>query len=461
MTASSQDFDSPLQEEIPFTISIESTLQRLIRESKVADQPNIHTLRHKWNQLGAEFSFEVEPALTLTDPYHTTVFFQMLKTAESFGQKEAVVYKKDIYENPVRRLSKLIKSYWHGLTRRIDESHLDQILQDTKTSSGAVHYLYVPHTDEEGYSYFSSVAQKLGNRLVVERLPENITPEYVKSLNENHGLLSLAIEKTESGYKGVPFVVHGGRFNEMYGWDSYFILKGLIVDGEIALAKAMVDNFIYQIEHYGKILNANRSYYLTRSQPPFFTSMIREVLPHLEKGSATKAWLKRALKASIKEYREVWMGSQKLTEIGLSRYFGSGTGPCPEVESGHFGQIYSKFAQKYSMDPKLFEEQYLDGSLQIPELDEFFVHDRAVRESGYDTTHRWDDRCADFAPVELNSLLYQIEIDIARLIEEEFDGDLDGEKALNWREAAQCRSERINTYFWNEEKGLFFDYNVV
>jgi len=454
-------FDSTCQEEAPFTVSIESALQRLIQESGASDQDTIHTLRHKWNQLGTEFSFEVEPALTLTDPYHKTVFFQILKTAESSGQTETAVYKKDIYENPVRRLSKLIKTYWHGLTRCIDETHLDQILQDSKTSSGTVHYLYVPHSDEEGYSYYSSVAQKLGDRLVVERLPENVTLEYVKSLENSHGLLSLALEKTDSGYKGVPFVVPGGRFNEMYGWDSYFILKGLIVDGEIALAKAMVDNFIYQIEHYGKILNANRSYYLTRSQPPFFTSMIREVLPHLEKSSATKAWLKKALKAAIKEYREVWMGPQKLTDTGLSRYFGSGTGPCPEVEEGHFDHIYATFAKQYSMNPKDFKEQYLNGSLQVSELDEFFVHDRAVRESGHDTTHRWDDQCADFAPVELNCLLYQIEIDIARLIGEEFDGDLDGETALNWREAAQQRKEKINTYFWNEEKGLFFDYNVV
>ena len=74
-----------------------------------------------------------------------------------------------------------------------------------------------------------------------------------------------------------PYVVPGGRFNEMYGWDSYFILLGLEADHREALAKGIVDNFLFEIEHYGSVLNANRTYYLTRSQPPFLTSMIRAV----------------------------------------------------------------------------------------------------------------------------------------------------------------------------------------
>jgi alpha,alpha-trehalase len=74
-----------------------------------------------------------------------------------------------------------------------------------------------------------------------------------------------------------PYVVPGGRFNEMYGWDSYFILLGLETDHREALGKGMVDNFLFEIEHYGGVLNANRTYYLTRSQPPFLTSMIRSV----------------------------------------------------------------------------------------------------------------------------------------------------------------------------------------
>ena len=78
-----------------------------------------------------------------------------------------------------------------------------------------------------------------------------------------------------------PYVVPGGRFNEMYGWDSYFIQVGLVQDGEYAPAKDMADNFLYEIRNYGRILNANRTYYLTRSQPPFLTQMLLAVYqPH-------------------------------------------------------------------------------------------------------------------------------------------------------------------------------------
>ena len=75
-------------------------------------------------------------------------------------------------------------------------------------------------------------------------------------------------------YLPKPYVVPGGRFNEMYGWDSYFIQVGLLKDNELDLAKDMADNFLYQVKYYGKVLNANRTYYLNRSQPPFLTQMV-------------------------------------------------------------------------------------------------------------------------------------------------------------------------------------------
>ncbi len=71
----------------------------------------------------------------------------------------------------------------------------------------------------------------------------------------------------------------------MYGWDSYFIVLGLLQDGYVSLAKSIVDNFVYEIRHYGKILNANRTYYLTRSQPPFLTSMALAVYERLPRGN--------------------------------------------------------------------------------------------------------------------------------------------------------------------------------
>jgi alpha,alpha-trehalase len=102
------------------------------------------------------------------------------------------------------------------------------------------------------------MAEKDFAQIEIRRLPEDLT-----HIGEQ-GLL----------YLPKPYVVPGGRFNEMYGWDSYFIQLGLLQDGEIELAKDMADNFLYEIRQYGRILNANRTYYLTRSQPPFLTEML-------------------------------------------------------------------------------------------------------------------------------------------------------------------------------------------
>src|SRR5262249_44808880 len=129
-------------------------------------------------------------------------------------------------------------------------------------------------------------------------------------LIHEHGLL----------YLPRPYVVPGGRFNEMYGWDSYFIQMGLLRDGELDLAKDMADNFLYEIREYGKILNANRTYYLTRSQPPFLTEMLLGVY----RRTLDRKWLEAALPAIDKYYR-YWTSPPHLTpQTGLSRYFDLG-----------------------------------------------------------------------------------------------------------------------------------------
>ena len=397
---------------------------------------------------------------------------QELKQADDAGQDVASLDFRRVFENPVQRISRLIQDvYWDGLTRQIDGDHLDTVLKDEKMSTDGVPFLYVPYSDTLALHYFSALfgAGSDGPFRVV-RLPRVITPVYVKSLDGRHGLLSLGLTVDDRGrIVGLPYVVPGGRFNEMYGWDSYFIVLGLLADGRIDLARSMVDNLVYQIVHYGKVLNANRSYYLTRSQPPFLTSMALAVYEDLPKISQSKDWLKEVLRAAIQEYHVVWMNGDHLTETGLSRYFGSGTGPPPEVESGHFDAIYRPYAEARGMDIRQFERLYKQGEIDVPALDRFFAHDRAVRESGHDTTYRWHvdgDRCADFVTVDLNSLLYKTEIDIARVVEEEFGDALildngQAELAQEWNRRADQRKALIRQYLWDASYGLFFDYDVI
>src|ERR1700732_4116251 len=127
------------------------------------------------------------------------------------------------------------------------------------------------------------------------------------------------------------YVVPGGRFNEMYGWDSYFIILGLVEDKRMDLARDMVENFFFEIENYGAILNANRTYYFTRSQPPFLTSMIREVYEHPTGKGLSKAWLAKAYDYAQRDYA-LWSAPPHLAgDTGLARYYDIGDGPVPEM----------------------------------------------------------------------------------------------------------------------------------
>jgi alpha,alpha-trehalase len=402
--------------------------------------------------------------------YYLSNLLQELQLLREAGKDTGQIRFDRIYESPVHRISRSIRElYWHGLTRRIDESGLPSIVRDPKTrTKNGIRYLYVPPSDTPAVEYFDGVSRRHPDwNIKVVQLSKHITPAYVKSLDEKPGILSLALDRNADGtFSGAPFVVPGGRFNEMYGWDSYFIVLGLLHDGVVSLAKSIVENFIYEIEHYGAILNANRTYYLTRSQPPFLTSMALACAQFMPDDSTRHAWFQTVLQAAIQEYNNVWMNPRRRTPIGLNRYFDSGSGIPPEVEPGHYDRILAMYAKKHRMGVKEFEREYEAGTIKDPDLDRFFVNDRAMRESGHDTSYRLLNRCADLATVDLNSLLYKIERDIGTIIEQEFGGSYsrsDGgvEKSVEWFKKAENRRELIDRYLWDAGRGMFFDYDVV
>jgi alpha,alpha-trehalase len=401
--------------------------------------------------------------------YFLSNLLQELSLASESGLKTFELKPERIFEMPVDRISRSIRElYWGGLTRRIDEAGLVKILSDEKTASvDSLRHVYVPADDAVAFNYLSNAAKKHPElKAKVDYLPQKITADYVRKLDGYHGLLSLGTSVNAKGkLEAIPFVVPGGRFNEMYGWDSYFIVLGLLQDNRIDLAKSMVDNFIYEINHYHQILNANRSYYLTRSQPPFLTSMTLAVYDKMQKNSESKNWLKRAMQAAIKEYKEVWTNPQRLTKTGLSRYFDFGYGPPPEVESGHFNPVFSKYSQVLHLYPEHLEAEYRSGKLKSTELDTYFKHDRCMRESGHDTSYRLEGRCADLVTVDLNSLLYKIETDLAQTIEKEFNGEFAAngniERTTDWTARANKRKELMNRYLFNPQRGMFFDYDFA
>ena len=185
------------------------------------------------------------------------------------------------------------------------------------------------------------------------------------------------------------------------------------------MAKGLVEHFIFEIRHYNKILNGSRSYYLARSQPPFLTDMALQIYNQLDRSDleANRQWLKRAIQAAIKEYHTIWVAEPRIDpKTGLSRYRPEGVGIPPETEATHFTHILEPYAAKHGLSINEFSERYNNETIREPELDEYFLHDRAVRESGHDTTYRLEKRCANLGTIDLQSLLYKYEVDIATAI---------------------------------------------
>jgi alpha,alpha-trehalase len=390
--------------------------------------------------------------------YHLSNLLQELVIAKNKGLTEVDINTDVIEEKPVHRISKMIKGYyWNGLTRTMDAAGIKNLIHDSKNEALVSKKLriYIPFQDTIAFDYYENLEDKFP--ITTIKLPENISPDYVKSINKKPGILSLKLESIGDKLIGVPFVVPGGRFNEMYGWDSYFESIGLLIDGKVGLAKGMADNFQYEIEHYGKILNANRSYYLTRTQPPFYTSLIREVY----EVTNDKNWLKKHLKTAIKEYETVWMvKGKRLTDNGLNRYLAEGIGITPEAEEGHYNAVLKSFAEEANMSIPEYERKYAEGSIINKALDDYFVHDRTVRESGHDTSYRIEGNCADLNLVELNAMLYKYETDFAEIIDTEFNGRCEDYTSKFWTEQAEARKKAVNKYLWNEHEGLYFDFNV-
>jgi alpha,alpha-trehalase len=458
----------------PIKVNVQDTLSRLLAEEDTDDDKKITVDDRDVGGGRGDKAFIVKSdgRFSVLGAYSLSCLLEELALARDQGRAEIELDPARLTEPPIDRISRNIRErYWDGLTRRVDEDFLPQMLADPKLAPGdTARIIYVPGDDQRALGYFREVSARHPDwRLQVIALPGEITPDYVRSLNGRHGVLALALVEKDGRLQGAPFVVPGGRFNEMYGWDSYFEALGLLADGRLDLARSMVDNFVYEIEHYGMILNANRSYYLLRSQPPFLTSMALAVYERTPQDEAARAWLARAMKAAVLEYENVWTAPPRITERGLSRYAGAPLGPCPEVEPGHYDHALKRYAEEAGMSPGQYYTGLLTGAMREPALDAYFRHDRAMRESGHDTSFRFDDRAEDFLPVDLNSLLYKYEMDLASTIDEVFGGQWqmsEGrvETAGRWRERAAARKARMQELLTvpasGEFAGVMFDYDL-
>ena len=249
-----------------------------------------------------------------------------------------------------------------------------------------------------------------------------------------------------------PYVVPGGRFDEVYYWDSYFIMLGLVASGRHDLADDELKNFAALIDRYGHIPNGNRTYYLSRSQPPFFSQMVGLLAEH--DGESIYLRYLPELKA---EY-DYWMnGAASLGPGQASRH----------VVRLADGTVLNRYWDERAAprDESYREDVATAHSMPRRDADELWRDLRAGGETGWDFSSRWfaDDRTlatidvTSLIPVDLNSLLYGLERTLAKAYQLQGDAS----RAENFSARASARADAIRRLLWDPRIGAFADYDFV
>jgi alpha,alpha-trehalase len=367
-----------------------------------------------------------------------------------------------------------IDQAWRTLTRSMDDC---SALADSKVGTRPV--LYLP-ADLPKPAQLDGIAAHC-------HVDVRVLPRAIDQLGD---LQPTRLPQQGLLYLPNPYVVPGGFFNEMYGWDSYFIVLGLVADHREGLARGMVDNALFEVAHYGAVLNANRTYYLTRSQPPFLSSMIRAVLDDpasFPDQSTALAWLRQAYPLAVRDHATWMRGQHRAGDTGLARYFGYG-GASPVLEmrdDSYLRGVIDWLLAHPAQDPGylLRASQHPDATeaatLKTASCDvqastvcagawskgyrlraDYFLGDRAMRESGFDTTFRmgpFGGSTHHYAPVDLNSLLYRYERDL-----HDFAVQLgQSADAQRWAAVAEARRAAIDKYLWRPDRGMYMDYDFV
>ena len=257
-----------------------------------------------------------------------------------------------------------------------------------------------------------------------------------------------------------PYIVPGGRFREVYYWDSYFTMLGLQQDDEIEIIQHIVDNFAHLIKTVGFVPNANRTYYNTRSQPPFFALMVGILAE--EKGIEVWTQYKEALE---QEYA-FWMdGTEKLSDENLT-YRRVVRMPDGSILNRYWDDSDTPRAESYREDIATVEEAIAEN----PAIDSkvMYRHLRAGAESGWDFSSRWirpdenglfplkNIHTTDIVPVDLNALLFHLEqrLTLVYHIEQNMD-----KKAYYFKQS-QARLATVRKYLWSEDQQFFMDYDT-
>jgi alpha,alpha-trehalase len=262
-----------------------------------------------------------------------------------------------------------------------------------------------------------------------------------------------------------PYIIPGGRFREIYYWDSYFTALGLMVDKKYDIVISMLENFIDLQQQFGLIPNGNRTYYLSRSQPPILTLLVDLVFSTKEYQNATSAYsflnvkddfFKIAVKSIENEYN-FWMdGVEQLTPSNPTN---------KRVVLLEDGSVLNRYWDDIAEPrPESYREDFeLSSILPKHKRAEFYRNIRAACESGWDFCSRWlknehdllTIQTTNIIPIDLNCLLFHLEKKLAYYY---LILDLP-KQSQQYQLASHRRKLAINKYLWSEQLGFYFDYN--
>lgn len=248
-----------------------------------------------------------------------------------------------------------------------------------------------------------------------------------------------------------PYVVPGGRFREVYYWDSYFTMLGLLESDRAAQVGQMLDNFAHLVETVGHIPNGNRTYYLSRSQPPYFAAMVGRY------AEATDTSRALVYLAAIERELAFWMDGVDSVAPG---------GAYRRVVRLPDGSVLNRYwDDRAEPRPESFREDFV-AAQALPEgaREGFYRNVRAAAESGWDFSSRWmrNPRALTsletiaLAPVDLNSLLYHAERTVAALRRHR-DARGDAAAAARYEARAKARADALRAHMWDAATGYFYD----
>lgn len=395
---------------------------------------------------------DLEVTVTLHDtPCDDEVFCKPGKGSILHTVQLARIFEdsKTFVDMPMKNSPSTVKSSFENMMKETNQNptkdRVKEFLEGNFDTEGTEFELWTPEDWRENPQFVANIkdenykefAKQLHSRWI--NLGRKIKDDFLKNADRSSLL-----------YMPHPFIVPGGRFREMYYWDSYWTIKGLLLSEMNDTVKGMLDNFKHLVNQYALVPNGNRKYYLRRSQPPLYIPMVELYLNITDDPTTERAFLSDCIFQMKQEFDFWWNNRTTIVNVAgkdhqLARYNVPVDGPRPES----------------------YYEDYHDAqSLPQSQRTRWYQHMKSGAESGWDYSSRWFNqhngtvanvRTGDIIPVDLNAILCKNAAILAGFFRKLERDDL-ANQYEGYREKIR---EGIRSVMWNEEDGIWYDWNTV